>query len=313
MRQVPHHRHPANVYAAGPLDRADKLRLDPGALAAARAAEGTRFVPVWRDLSLIRMDPAAPAGVTPSRAECDWPEVDKEDVIFLGLDAAQTAYFALDLSDRPQAPAPAPDMVFEDLRRIGPLLGDADAALLAYARGLVHWHRRHRFCGGCGTATAPRKGGHMRRCLEDGCAALHFPRTDPAVIMLVHDGGDRIVLGRQRDWPPGRSSVLAGFVEPGESLEDAVAREVMEEVGLPTVDIRYHSSQPWPFPSSIMLGFTARATAVQMTVDADELAEARWVTRAEVLASPENESFALPRRDSIAYRLIHDWARNGAG
>jgi NAD+ diphosphatase len=308
MRHVPHHSHPANVYAAGPLDRADKLRMDPGALAAARAAPGTRLVPVWRSLSLIRMDPAAPAGWTPARAECDWPEAEAEDLVFLGLDADQTAYFAVDLSDRPEPPVLAPETVFEDLRRIGPLLGDADAAVLAYARGLVHWHRRHRFCGVCGAATEARKGGHMRRCAEEACDALHFPRTDPAVIMLVHDGGDRIVLGRQREWPPGRSSVLAGFVEPGESLEDAVAREVMEEVGLHTADIRYHSSQPWPFPSSIMLGFTARATSDRLTVDTDELAEARWVSRDEVLNSPEDAQFALPRRDSIAYRLIRDWA-----
>ena len=150
----------------------------------------------------------------------------------------------------------------------------------------------------------------MRRCTNETCGAQHFPRTDPAVIMLVHDG-ERVVLGRQKVWPPGMHSVLAGFVEPGESLEDAVRREVAEEVGIALGEVTYHSSQPWPFPSSIMLGFMARATTTELNLATDEIETARWYTRAELRASPENEVFKLPRRDSIARRLVEDWLAEG--
>jgi len=193
------------------------------------------------------------------------------------------------------------------LRAIGPLLGRRDGALLAYARGMLTWHRRHRFCGVCGYATAVEDAGHLRVCQNADCRTNSFPRTDPAVIMLVHDGGDRAILGRQKIWPQGMHSVLAGFVEPGESLEDAVAREVLEEVGVPVEDVTYHSSQPWPFPSSIMLGYWARAVSDDLDVNTFELESARWVTRQEMRASPEDATFRLPRRDSIARRLVEDW------
>jgi NAD+ diphosphatase len=178
--------------------------------------------------------------------------------------------------------------------------------MLAYARGLMHWHARHRFCGVCGSPTESAEAGHVRRCTNPACAAMHFPRTDPAVIVLVTDGS-RALLGRQKSWPPGMHSVLAGFVEPGESLEDTVRREVHEETGIVVDEITYHSSQPWPFPSSIMLGFTARAATTALHVDPDELESAAWFEREFLLNSPENESFKLSRRDSIARRLIDDW------
>ncbi|HEY9549977.1 MAG TPA: NAD(+) diphosphatase, partial [Kiloniellaceae bacterium] len=198
---------------------------------------------------------------------------------------------------------------FQDLRAVGPIMRREEGALLAYARGLAHWHSRHGFCGLCGAPTASEKGGHQRRCTSADCNAVHFPRTDPAVIMLVHDGGERCLLGRQAFWTPGMHSTLAGFVEPGESLEEAVAREIWEEVGLklPVEEVEYHSSQPWPFPSSIMLGFYARADYRQVELGPDELESARWYSRAELRNSPENETFKLPRRDSIARRLIEDW------
>ncbi|MDF1747348.1 MAG: NAD(+) diphosphatase [Alphaproteobacteria bacterium] len=309
MRTVPHHKHAPNVYASGPLDRADRIRGDQDALSAAMASKTARLLPVWRGNNLVQMGTVM-RGWTLQASRTDLITQSTLSV-FLGLDATGTPHFAIDLSDLEEPPEIEADTVFEDLRKVGPMLGDDDGAVLAYARGLVHWHRRHLFCGVCGSPTESRKGGHERRCTNENCGASHFPRTDPAVIMLVHDGADRIVLGRQKEWPPGRCSVLAGFVEPGESLEDAVAREVMEEVGLPTADIRDNSSQPWPFPSSIMLGFSARATAEEMTVATDEIEEARWVTRAEIAASPEDETFALPRRDSIAYRLIQDWMAEG--
>jgi NAD+ diphosphatase len=195
---------------------------------------------------------------------------------------------------------------FTDLRQVGPILAREDAALLAYARGLMLWHRRHRFCGNCCAATRACEGGHQRRCMNEACGLTHFPRTDPAVIMLV-TSGDKALLGRQKAWPAGMHSTLAGFVEPGESLEEAVAREVMEEVGVAVEEVRYHSSQPWPFPASIMLGFTARATGESLRIDSDEIERAAWFTREELRNSPEDERLKLPRRDSIAYRLIRDW------
>ncbi|NMM45316.1 NAD(+) diphosphatase [Rhodospirillaceae bacterium KN72] len=307
MKSVPHHSHPSNMYASGPLDRADRLRTDIDALSEAWAR--ALVVPIWQDRNFVRLD-GDPVGILlPADALDDLP--DGTVRVFLGLDAQGVPHFAVDLSHHEEPPIIAEGGFFEDLRRVGPTLSLDDGALLAYARGLVHWHKRHRFCGLCGAPTRAAKAGHELRCTNPDCGAPHFPRTDPAVIMLVHDGADRIVLGRQKEWPPGRVSVLAGFVEPGESLEDAVAREVMEEVGVQVADVRYNSSQPWPFPSSIMLGFSARALDFDLSVATDEIEEAAWYTRAEVAACPEDDRFALPRRDSIAYRLIQDWMRGG--
>jgi len=155
--------------------------------------------------------------------------------------------------------------------------------VLAYARALVSWRRRHHYCGSCGTATVSRSAGHVRVCPDQGCGDEQFPRLDPAVIVLVSDGA-RALLGRQKAWPPGRYSTIAGFVEPGESLEDAVLREVLEETGVAVRECRYHSSQPWPFPSSLMLGFTAEADAAAVPRADDELEDVRWFTREDVAA-----------------------------
>ncbi|HEV7517939.1 MAG TPA: NAD(+) diphosphatase, partial [Thermoanaerobaculia bacterium] len=221
----------------------------------------------------------------------------------LGLSAG-VAHFALDLSRHEEDEVRrqlAGDLV--ELRTIGALLDRDDAALLAYARGLLHWHSRHGFCGVCGGATVSRSGGHVRQCLR--CPAEHFPRTDPAVIMLVTHG-DTCLLGHQRAWPERMYSTLAGFVEPGESLEEAVAREVREEAGIEVGAVEYHSSQPWPFPASIMLGFLARAVTTEIHRHDEELADARWFHRDE-LADPVNRPVQLPNPASIARRLIEDW------
>jgi NAD+ diphosphatase len=291
-----------NFYAGGGIDRAASLRHDAGWLAERLRHPSSWFVPVWRTFNLVRQgaEPSAGFLAGPSVAEAG------RQVILLGLVEAR-ACFAVDLShwDDP-APLLPEAHAFADLRGLGPLLSQRDGALLAYARGLVHWHDRHRHCGVCGGPTESAAAGHLRRCANPACKAEHFPRTDPAVIMLVEDGR-RIVLGRQKAWPPGMHSVLAGFVEPGESLEEAVRREVKEEIGIEVAELRYRSSQPWPFPASIMLGFTARALSCDLDVAMDELEAARWYTRDELLASPENEVFRLPRRDSIARRLIEDW------
>jgi NAD+ diphosphatase len=299
-----------NFYASGPIDRLGPQRRDPEWVAARLADPTSRLVPVWRSQNLV-IDGDAPVAVT-LPADAGLVALSRT-VVLLG-ETGGAIHFAVDLStvEEPAAlPALAGRGGFADLRSIGPRLAHDEGALLAYARGLLHWHARHGFCGVCGSPTESSEGGHVRRCLNPACGAQHFPRTDPAVIMLVHDGGDRVVLGRQAVWPPGMHSVLAGFVEPGESLEDAVRREVEEEIGLRCRDVRYHSSQPWPFPASIMLGFTAEAEGGEIVVDPHELETARWYSRAELLASPEDESFRLPRRDSIARRLVNDWLAGG--
>ncbi len=294
-----------NFYASGGIDRLAGQRRDADWVAARLADPATRLVPVWRSHNLVvEGDRPRPVPLPPQ------PDLlAAASVIVLLGSIGEAVHFAIDLSpvEEPQALPPIGGSgSFADLRTVGPLLAHHDGALLAYARGLLHWHSRHGYCGVCGSPCVSAEGGHLRRCTSPACGAQHFPRTDPAVIMLVHDG-DRIVLGRQAVWPPGMHSVLAGFVEPGESLEDAVRREVAEEIGVAVDEVRYHSSQPWPFPASIMLGFTARARGTTISVDPSELESPRWYSRAELLASPENETFRLPRRDSIARRLIADW------
>ena len=307
---------PGNFYSGVGLDRAEHLRRDDAWIETQLGDPATRFVPVWRTRNLVEGSESARA-VWLGAAEVDGLTEAAGERVFLGH-AAQGlttggAYFALDLSslDNPDShPVIAGRGRFADLREVGPLLARAEAAILAYARGLVYWHRRHRFCGVCGSPTRSTQSGHQRACSNGGCASEHFPRTDPAVIMLVHDG-ERCVLGRQAAWPDGMHSTLAGFVEPGESLEEAVAREVQEEVGLEVGAVTYQSSQPWPFPSSLMLGFRAACRHGPLRVNPGELAEARWYSRAELAASPEDESFRLPRRDSIARCLIEDWLAEG--
>ncbi|MCY7364262.1 MAG: NAD(+) diphosphatase [Frankiaceae bacterium] len=196
------------------------------------------------------------------------------------------------------------------LRDVGALLDDRDAGLLVHAVGLANWHATHPHCARCGAATEVVRGGTVRRCPVD--ASMHFPRTDPAMIVLVHDGGDRCVLGRQSVWPAGRFSTLAGFVEPGESAEQAVVREVAEETGLAVDEVAYVSSQPWPFPSSLMLGFRARCAGDAVPVPVDgELEQVRWFSRDELRgAGPwgaPGGGVQLPGSVSIARLLIDGW------
>jgi NAD+ diphosphatase len=201
---------------------------------------------------------------------------------------------------------------WRDLRTAGAMLGDTDAGLLTTAVGLLGWHETARYCAVCGAATTRVRAGWARRCT--GCDREEYPRTDPAVICLVHDGGDHVLLARQPIWPPQRYSVLAGFVEVGESLEACVRREVAEEVGVEVSDVRYLGSQPWPFPRSLMLGFAAIADRSQPLVPAQgEIEDARWVHRNTVLEALESETGAvaglrLPPGVSIAYRMLRGWA-----
>jgi NAD+ diphosphatase len=292
-----------NFYDHSVVDRVGPLRKDEAWIGAQLDDEATRFVPVWRAQNLFVEE--MPAAVLLSRAQL--AEIPGETVLLGSRDGH--AVFAVDLSpldaplDAIRLDRPAQ---FGDLRRFGPLIDPGDGTLLAYARGMLYWHSRHRFCGVCGHPTVAIEAGHVRRCTDPACATSHFPRTDPAVIMLVTDG-DRCLLGRQPQWPAGMHSTLAGFVEPGESLERAVAREVMEETGIEVDEVTYHSSQPWPFPSSLMLGFTARAVTTELSIDPAELETARWFRKDWLLAHADDDEFRLPRRDSIARRLIEDW------
>ena len=294
-----------NFYASGPIDRASHLRTDTDWITEQLASPKSVLIPLWSMKSLV-LEGRAPSAVRVPMSRGLMFGADT--VVFLGL-LEGVAHFAADFSGYEDPPLEDHGR-FMDMRGLGQRLGHEDGSLLVYARGAIQWHMRHQFCGTCGAKTESREAGHMRECTNADCVAQIFPRIDPAVIMLVHDGADRVVLGRQAAWPSGQQSVLAGFVEQGESLEDAVVREVFEEVGLTITDVTYHSSQPWPFPSSIMLGYTALATSKDMNVNFDEMDDAGWFTRQQVLDaqnSPETSTLRLPRADSISRRLISDW------
>jgi NAD+ diphosphatase len=192
------------------------------------------------------------------------------------------------------------------LRRVAPLLDRHTAGLLAYAQAMAYWHHRHRFCGVCGHLTESVQGGHLRVCTDPACRANHFPRTDPAIIVLVTHG-ERCLLARQAHWPAKRYSIIAGFVEPGESLEDAVAREVKEETGVALRAITYQSSQPWPFPKSLMVGFFAEAVDPRIHRHDGELEDVRWITRTALRTALECGQLGLPSPISISRRLITRW------
>jgi NAD+ diphosphatase len=266
------------------------------------------IVPVWRTRNLIAQNVTSPEAIHLSAGSAGDLLDENSFLIFLGY-RNEVPHFAIDLShmDKPHDhPALRGTGEFTDIRDISLDLPREDGGLLAYSRAIAQWHKTHRFCGRCGHASEPKDGGHMRLCTNPDCNTQHFPRTDMAVIMLV-SSGDKIVLGRKKEWPEDRFSILAGFVEPGETIEGAVAREVMEEVGIPITNIRYHSSQPWPFPSNLMLGFFAEAESETINITDDELAEARWFSRAELL--DEAKAYAeKPHSVSIARRLISEWA-----
>jgi NAD+ diphosphatase len=298
-----------NHYADEVLDRVAQFRRDDAWVTAQYAAEQTMVIPVWRSRSLIEQG-AEPRGVMMSIAETRALMETATTTVLLGV-RNEIAHFAIDISpmEAHEVNELRADGEFVDLRSVGAVLDRTEASILAYAKGIMHWHSRHLFCGVCGSPTESQDAGHLRKCLNQNCSAGHFPRTDPAVIMLVQKD-DRALLGRKAEWMPGMYSTLAGFVEPGESLEQAVAREVMEESGVEITNIRYHSSQPWPFPSSLMLGFFADAVTEKLIPWDDELEDLQWFTRQE-LADGGAGIAQRPRSDSIARRLIDEWIRQG--
>jgi NAD+ diphosphatase len=281
------------AFSGAELDRAPVERRDPDWVAARRAEPAARALVLserglWVEDGRLLL-------VTPSGSS-----------IFLGL-AGERALFVLDATGaEPDRGHPA------GLREAAADLPADEAALAAYAASLLSWHRRHSFCANCGAPTDPVDGGHQRSCAA--CGAAHFPRTDPVVIVRVTDGGDRLLLGRQSSWPAGRFSVLAGFVEPGETLEEAVRREVLEESGVRVTEARYVASQPWPFPSSLMIGFEAVGAGGRPRPGDDELSEVRWFGRAEVEAAAAGRSgIRLSPPFSISRRLIDGWLADGRG
>jgi NAD+ diphosphatase len=279
-------------FTGGTLDRADRLRQDAAGLAEALADPRARR---------LRFDGYVPH-VEDGRLA--WVPLDGErDLVLLGLDEGAPRFARL-------VPEPAPLTRSPDLFHMLEALRPGEAATYAAARGVVDWHARHRFCARCGHGTAPFRAGWGRRC--DTCGTEHFPRTDPVVIMIAeHDG--RALLGRQPSFPPGRYSALAGFLEPGESIEEAVAREVWEEAGVRVRDVRYVASQPWPFPSSLMIACIGTADDDALVVDHSELEDAIWVDRAtvaRVLAGGEGP-FLPPPAFAIAHTLLTAWVGDG--
>ncbi len=299
------------------VDPAAHRRAEPGLIDELWADPATRVLvvhegrlPLTDDGARLDLrDPARLRGLAPGEGDAVW--------VFLGQ-CDERAYLAALLADLPAEPGtlegvPAADDVagwlaqarWGRLRDVGHALGDRDADLATTAVALAEWHARHPRCARCGASTRPVQAGWVRRCPEDG--AEDYPRTDAAVIMAVTDDADRILLAHGAHWPEHRYSTLAGFVEPGESLETAVRREVVEETGVVVDEVTYVASQPWPFPASLMLGFRAHATTTGVAVDGQELTDARWFTRAELAAALAAGEVLLPMRTSIALALIEDW------
>ncbi len=281
--------------ARGTLDRAALNRRDDAWLDAAWNDPRTRVLVIQNGRSLVVYEPSPALVLVPPA------QVPEGERWLLGADDDGTVYFGV------SGPLPAIEGAEPaGLRRVGALLGDRDSGLLTHAVALEHWHGTHGFCPRCGARTRVASAGHVRVCPEDG--SQHFPRVDPAVIMLVTDEDDRILLARGPQWPADRRSILAGFVEPGESLEQAVAREVKEEVGLAVQDVHYLGSQPWPLPQSLMLGFTAHTDgAVPLNPDPEEIQDAAWYTRDELRAAIEAGEIVAPGPLSIAAQLIMRW------
>jgi NAD+ diphosphatase len=313
-------------YAGGILDRAAKLREDDDWISAALVSDAAMAVLIHNDQHLVtrvdRRDDIR-AAILPLSTVRERLVTNGGSWVFLGLDG-EVPMFGVDVSAELIADVHEIRDAgeFADLRRIGPLVPEAEAAMLAYARAMIAWQKRHRFCGVCGSPMESQRAGHVRRCTNPECMAESFPRTDPVVIMLVTrpasgNQPERCLLGRHIRLPRGAYSLLAGFVEPGESLEGAVAREVWEEAGVRVRDVRYQASQPWPFPYSMMMGFRAVGETEDIVLDTDELEDARWFTAAEVSRfgdwGDDTAAFRVPRRDSIARYLLDIWITEQLG
>ncbi|MCZ6659713.1 MAG: NAD(+) diphosphatase [Gammaproteobacteria bacterium] len=298
-----------HTFAGNPLDRADAERRDAAWLAAAVAADNSQF------LLFAKLNVLLNGGMQP---ELGW--LSTETIARLGIEVPPVllgigsgiAHFAIDVSaleDPEHALGLNDDWRFQDCRMAAMALSDTEAGIVAQARSQLGWHQRHQFCGVCGTRTEQLRGGHVRKCAA--CGAEHFPRTDPVAIMLISDGDD-CLLGQPKGplVRTGMYSALAGFIDQGESIEEAVRREVKEEAGIDVGAVRYHSSQPWPFPSSLMIGCHGLATSRDITIDTAEMADVRWCSRQSVLQAlaHDNPDLKVPGPIAIAHHLIKAWA-----
>jgi NAD+ diphosphatase len=290
-------------FSANPLDRASNQRGSDDWLQQQRLAPTSRYLLLWKLNVLLSVDDATSlAWLDGSRIPAGW----MPEPVLLGVDDG-IAHYAVDVSamDDPFHELELESVRWGEARSIANELPAPEAGIVAQARALLDWHARHGFCPACGSETVPGKGGSMRRC--ESCKAQHFPRTDPVVIMLVHHG-DRALLGR-RAGRAGIFSTVAGFIEQGETIEDAVRREVLEEIGVKVDEVTYIASQPWPFPSSLMIGCFAHTDSTEYRVDEEEIAEARWFSREELRAAMAGEAtdFGIPGPVAIAYHLIARW------
>ena len=302
----------SHVYAGNPLDRGDRERRDEQWLADRARDPTSKFLPMW-DLNVPITDGAEGALGWLSFEDLTRIGVDAVPV-FLGI-SGQAAHFVVDISkyeDAVRELKERGDWVYQDARTATEFLSGAESGIVAQARAQINWHNRNGFCSICGHETVVLRGGQVRQCSQ--CKIQNYPRTDPVVITVVSDG-DRCLLGRSRGRgaPVNRYSALAGFVDQGESIEEAVAREIMEEAGIRISNIRYHSSQPWPFPSSLMIGCHAQAVTTDIAMDEEEMADVRWFQREEVLRALDgtSEDLIVPGPIAIAHHLIKAWATGG--
>lgn len=297
------------TFAGSPLDRMDQRRKDGDWLSEQMMQRETRFLPMSRLRALIDIDLDAEIGWRSPMEVIDLLEQHRP--LLLGV-ADGAAHFAIE-ADQRTAPRDATWLTrgkFIDVRSVAPSMASGQAAILAQARSMLDWHQRHRFCAVCGAPSEMRDAGYMRQCTDESCNAQHFPRTDPVTIMLVFSGDD-CLLGRQPRFPEGSYSALAGFMEPGEAIEECVRREIWEEAGIKVGDVRYVASQPWPFPSSLMIGCFAEAESREISIDPTELEDARWFSRAEVEdmlgRSESGEGLRMPPALSLAHQLARRW------
>lgn len=312
IRPEPH------IFAGSPLDRAAHLRKDPTALESLMGHPNSCVLPLWQLKPLVKIGPSTSLA---------WQPVEKlsglqisGEVIFLGLDGSAGRFAAgIEGETNPSETGGLKGLgVFEEVRGLASRLPANETSIAAQSRTLIAWHDRHHFCAQCGMPTEHCDGGYRRDCTNKDCDARHFPRTDPVVIMMaVKD--NMALLGRQSFWAPGMFSTLAGFMDPGETIEEAVRREVLEETGVHVGDVMYHSSQPWPFPSSLMIGCIGQAVSEDLNVDTQEVEDAAWFTRDQVRTGielalsgpPDDGSFHLPFPASIAHQLAAWWVDNG--
>jgi NAD+ diphosphatase len=301
----------ANTFSGSRLDRAGARRTDEQFVAALQADPDAQAIAVTAEAVLVTVDPEPRLARLPLAELTAINAGQAEPPYLLGIEDTGAGLFAVDIDGADPAELPASTELL-GLRDAGALLSQEEGGLVAQASGLANWHRRHPRCSVCGAGTVVKEAGYVRHC--PSCGATHHPRTDPVVIMLVTDGG-RALLGRQARWPTGRYSALAGFVEPGETLEEAVRREVREEAGVEIEHPRYESSQPWPFPTSLMLGFTAAYASGEATIRDEELEDVRWFTRDELLEARESgdTTLHLPPPLAIARRLIDGWLDDDDG